>query len=196
MLTHYPNVIRRLGPVVHGWMMRYEAKHKQFTSQAHSTNNFINITKSLAYQNQEFAAEPMSFEININPAKKKTKLTKHSDWNEYTNIFQNRDVNGIYVIEFLHYNSVTFRKGVLFLKADRVHRIKLILQDKSEFLFICQCFSFEKSTISTHSFKINEDSSFQCVLLHLNDLNMKTIVDEVVLDQISYFIADKIDKLK
>lgn len=189
-------MIRRLGPVVHGWMMRYEAKHKQFTVQAQNTNNFINITKSLAYQHQESAAEPMSFENNIEPAKKKTKLTKHSEWNKYTNILLDHDVNSLCVIDFLNYNGFTFRKGFLFLKNDRVYRIKLILQDKSEFLFICQSFTFEKSHISTHSFKINEDLSFPCILLNLNDINIKTVVDEVVLTENSYFIADKLDKLK
>lgn len=91
VLTHYPNVIRRLGPVVHGWMMRYEATHKTFTTHAHNTNNFINITKTLAYQHQEFAAKPISFENKIKPATKKTKLTKHSDFNNYDNIFRDLD---------------------------------------------------------------------------------------------------------
>lgn len=27
-VTHYPNVIRQMGPVIHTWMMRFEAKHK------------------------------------------------------------------------------------------------------------------------------------------------------------------------
>lgn len=80
MLTHYLNVIRRLGPVVHGWMMRYEANHKTFTAQALNTNNFINTTKSLAYHHQQFAAGPISFVNKIEPSKKKTKLINRSDW--------------------------------------------------------------------------------------------------------------------
>lgn len=31
MLTHYPNLILKIGPLIHSWMMRYESKHKVFT---------------------------------------------------------------------------------------------------------------------------------------------------------------------
>lgn len=30
-LTHYPSVIRRMGPPIHMWTMRMESKHKVFT---------------------------------------------------------------------------------------------------------------------------------------------------------------------
>lgn len=197
MITHYPNVIRRLGPVIHGWMMRYEAKHKTFTTQAHNTNNFINITKSLAYQHQEFAAKTISFENKIEPAKKKTKLNEHPNWNSYSDILYDRDVNSLCVIEFLQYNNFTYRRGQLFLKNGQLHRIKLILQDKSDFLFVCEIYLFEKSDVSAHSFKIKEDTVFQCMLLNINELNIKNIVDEVVLGRELniYFIAETLDKI-
>lgn len=50
--THYPNVIRKMGPVIHMWMMRFESKHKYFTDLAKKTNNFINLTKSLSIRHQ------------------------------------------------------------------------------------------------------------------------------------------------
>lgn len=193
-LIHYPNVIRRMGPVIHGWMMRYEAKHKTFTTQARNTNNFINITKSLAYQHQEFAAEMNLFGNKIEPAKKKIKFTKHVDSDIYAEIFHDRDINSLCVIEFLHYNSFTYRRELLFLKNKKVHRIKLILQDKSDFLFVCQIFTFEKSDISAHSFKINNESESQFALFNFNQLNIKKIVDEVVLGENAYFIAESLDK--
>lgn len=52
-LTHYPETIRTVGPLRDIWMMRAEAKHKTFTSFAKSTNNFRNITKSLAQKHQQ-----------------------------------------------------------------------------------------------------------------------------------------------
>ena len=48
-MIHYPECIRQIGPLVHVWSMRYEAKHKFFKS---SIKNFKNITKSLAKKHQ------------------------------------------------------------------------------------------------------------------------------------------------
>lgn len=48
-MIHYPACIRQIGPLVHVWTMRYEAKHKFFKL---SIKNFKNITKSLAKKHQ------------------------------------------------------------------------------------------------------------------------------------------------
>lgn len=53
MLIHYPGVLRAMNPVILGWMMRYEAKHNELSSRAHTTNNNINIAKTLAYNHPE-----------------------------------------------------------------------------------------------------------------------------------------------
>ncbi len=48
-MLHYPRCIRMIGPLVHVWSMRCEAKHKFFKN---SIKNFKNITKSLALKHQ------------------------------------------------------------------------------------------------------------------------------------------------
>lgn len=48
-MTHYSRCIRKIGPLVHVWGMRYEAKHRFFKK---SVKNFKNITKSLALKHQ------------------------------------------------------------------------------------------------------------------------------------------------
>lgn len=45
-MLHYPRCIRKIGPLVHVWSMRFEAKHKFFK------NSIKNITKSLALKHQ------------------------------------------------------------------------------------------------------------------------------------------------
>lgn len=52
-LTHYPSLIRKMGPPIHGWMMRFEAKHQEFTKMARATQNFQNIPKTLSERHQE-----------------------------------------------------------------------------------------------------------------------------------------------
>lgn len=75
-LTHYPNYIRRSGPPKHAWMMRYEAFHRKFTTQAQNTNNYINIAKTLANRHQELHAKPLSFQHKISPSKRLKPVVK------------------------------------------------------------------------------------------------------------------------
>ena len=48
-MIHYPSSIRKIGPLLYVWCMRYEAKHKMFKDYF---KNFKNITKSLAKRHQ------------------------------------------------------------------------------------------------------------------------------------------------
>lgn len=52
-MIHYPQCIRKIGPILHMWCMRYEAKHKFFKTQLKS---FKNITKTLANKHQSCMA--------------------------------------------------------------------------------------------------------------------------------------------
>lgn len=53
IMLHYPSVIHKMGPLIHMWMMRMESKHKVFTDMVKITNNFVNITKTLAHCHQQ-----------------------------------------------------------------------------------------------------------------------------------------------
>lgn len=44
-MVHYPSCMQKIGPLIHCWCMRYEAKHNFFKKQLKS---FKNITKTLA----------------------------------------------------------------------------------------------------------------------------------------------------
>lgn len=52
-MMHYPRCIRNIGPILHMWSMRYEAKHNFFKTQLKS---FKNITKTLAKKHQRYMA--------------------------------------------------------------------------------------------------------------------------------------------
>nr|XP_057925469.1 uncharacterized protein LOC131127529 [Doryrhamphus excisus] len=51
-MVHYPRAIRKLGPLIHFWSMRFEAKHNFFKRVSHITCNFRNICKTMAYRHQ------------------------------------------------------------------------------------------------------------------------------------------------
>ena len=46
-LIHYPAAKCKMGPLVHNWTMRSEAKHGYFVKTPTSVNNFTNISLSL-----------------------------------------------------------------------------------------------------------------------------------------------------
>lgn len=69
-MIHHPHRIRNIGPILHTWCMRYEAKHTFFKQQL---KNFKNITKTLAKKHQNYIAiEPECFSkerLTLGPGK-------------------------------------------------------------------------------------------------------------------------------
>lgn len=85
-MTHYPNAIRKMGPLIHFWMMRFESKHKYFTQLARSTNNYVNIAKTLAHKHQAMICHTNFDFDTIEYSKIITRFTKSSKFNEYKEI--------------------------------------------------------------------------------------------------------------
>ncbi|XDV29615.1 hypothetical protein PO909_032707 [Leuciscus waleckii] len=50
LMIHYPECIRQIGPLIHVWTMRYEAKHRFF--KKNQQKKIKNLTKSLAKKHQ------------------------------------------------------------------------------------------------------------------------------------------------
>ncbi|CAB4007939.1 uncharacterized protein LOC110246895 [Paramuricea clavata] len=75
-MLHYPNQIKRFGPLVHNWCMRFEGKHHYFKLLAQNVRCFKNITKTLATRHQRlqcyWLSEPDGFlrnETEVGPGK-------------------------------------------------------------------------------------------------------------------------------
>lgn len=73
-LTHYSSMIKKHGPVVHLWSMRYEAKHRISKISATSSFNRRNICMSLAIKhqlqlNEVFNKRKLCCTINVGPRK-------------------------------------------------------------------------------------------------------------------------------
>lgn len=45
-MVHYAAIIKKMGPIVFLWSMRFEAKHNYFKMLCHSYHNFKNICKT------------------------------------------------------------------------------------------------------------------------------------------------------
>ncbi|CAD6233663.1 GSCOCG00007243001-RA-CDS, partial [Cotesia congregata] len=53
IVTHYPMIIRKMGPPKNQWTMRYESKNGFLKSYAEKLKNFIDIGFTLAERNQK-----------------------------------------------------------------------------------------------------------------------------------------------
>lgn len=52
-MIHYARIIRKMGPLILLWCMRFEGKHLPFKKLAQCTQNFVNICKTFAFRHQE-----------------------------------------------------------------------------------------------------------------------------------------------
>ncbi|KAF7641019.1 hypothetical protein LDENG_00299320, partial [Lucifuga dentata] len=66
-LEHYPELIRRFGPLVHLWTMRFEGKHRFFKRVVHDTQNFKNVLKTVATRYQHMVAYHLSAPLVFKP---------------------------------------------------------------------------------------------------------------------------------
>lgn len=62
-LMHYPKLIRLMGPIIHLFTLRFEAKHQFFKRVAKACKNYINLGKTMALRHQIWMAHLFSGSI-------------------------------------------------------------------------------------------------------------------------------------
>lgn len=191
MLTHYPNVIEKTGPVIHNWMMRYESAHKQFTHRAHTTNNFINIAKTLACSHQEKMCLEDPVQNDFEHSKNWKKLSDHQ---KYIHLLHDRNVEKIVVLDFLIYSSYEYREGLLFLHDECIYMIHSVLHDSehNQFLFVCEPINVCRFERSLNSIEIVKTQSFY-VLINIDSLKIKETFDKIFADGKMYVFVKNLN---
>ena len=133
-MIHYPACIRQIGPLVHVWTMRYEAKHKFFKS---SIKNVKNITKSLAKKHQLAIAyhwESLAFK-GIESGPVKTELLNDLEHGEiisdYLQLAVSTDVT---VTPWVKWQGMEYRTGLV-VCLDLMDEIPVFGQIDCIFLF-------------------------------------------------------------
>ncbi|XP_008189972.1 uncharacterized protein LOC103311913 [Acyrthosiphon pisum] len=86
-LTHYHSFIKKYGPVIHLWSMRYKAKHKVSTISARSSFNRHNICKTLAVKhqlklNETFMNGKLCNKIKLGPQTELDSIKQHQIQNK------------------------------------------------------------------------------------------------------------------
>lgn len=134
MMVHYANFIRAVGPLVHMSTMRFEMTHKFFTNYARRSNNYINVAKSLAINNQKAVLSHQPYQSQISHAQLRE---FHSSIISDTRIFQ--DNEHIFVTKWLKINNNYYRKGLMIKgNTNSFYEISDAMYQSGHFYFSCE----------------------------------------------------------
>ncbi|XP_039860163.1 uncharacterized protein LOC120716658 [Simochromis diagramma] len=111
-MVHYPRCIRKIGPLIHIWTMRFEAKHKFFKD---CVKNFKNLTVSLARKHQFALAyhwECMSLKaVESGPVKMRSLETQ--EYSEIISPYLHVDLqNTVKLTNWVKCSGVEYRVGL------------------------------------------------------------------------------------
>lgn len=112
-MVHYPSCIRKIGPLIHQWSMRCEAKHKVFKN---TIKNFKNITKSLAKKHQLLIAGHWDTlpanKVEYGPLKS-ISLDKDDDDGDDFADFHNVDPKDMFSANWVKISGTEYRTGLI-----------------------------------------------------------------------------------
>lgn len=153
-LLHYPNIIRKMGPLIHNCMMRYEAKHKEMKGYVNA--NFKNLTKSLAKKHQQQQMRKTdTFKDNISHGV----LTEVKNVCEVERVIIQNHFNGnpeIKITKWLEYHSFRFQAGLFVLVDSKFFEIVQIISIDCDFQFLCSEYDFHEHHKFSNSIKIEK----------------------------------------
>lgn len=136
-LEHYPELIRKFGPLEALWTMRFEAKHSFFKQVARHTNCFKNIPLSLAAKHQLVISYHLSSSTYEKPSLKVTNIStvpvdvlKQEIAQSIEQIYPG--TTEVHFSKYVSSKGLTFRKGMIV-----AHGSTSGLPDFSEILQIC-----------------------------------------------------------
>lgn len=177
-ITHYPNLIRKIGPLIHSWIMRFESKHKVFTDLVHLSYNYKNLPLSLAKRHQERVCvnKNQAYSIVSEISKTSYDVLKYKDNNRYKShllplINDERIVRGL---SFIIIGSLELRPGLLLKEENEVYEIIHVISHNLNNYILCEKYNIlqfeenlnsiniERTGSSFRLFDISKIKSFRC----------------------------------
>lgn len=190
LLMHYPNLMKKFGPLVSFSTMRFESKHKVFKSIIKNSENRKNILKTLALNSQYIYAD---FLCNFDFSEQKMKMIESRTQLENETVEYNEVIfeNNIFYKSII-YRGKLFEKNVVFnvLKNEEhfFGKIVSLLQSNNQIIiqyekfvnFIGNCHLDCYELISTEKnldMIAFDDIKDDCNLSRLYYVNQKTFVN-------------------
>lgn len=193
-LLHYPECIRKMGPLIHLWTMRLESKHKVLTEIGRKKMNFINLPKTLATAHQEMKCKPPALSTQVKPSESFGQFKNTMQYIRFESIIDRdigKDVNDIRVHKLASYDNIEYREGSIIIKNNRIYEIKNVLSIDSKVYFICEMckpLSFNTFCNSIHIENVNDS----LIALAFDTLDDKVVYDKIYAGEMFFLIADKL----
>lgn len=193
-LTHYPNVIRKMGPLKQMSSMRFESKHQVCKGFANDGNNFININKTVALRHQQYMAGVQNSyvdQISYGKSKLIDSNTAENLSNYLPTEFQS--LTKMFELDYIKLNSFEYRKGLLVLKNSSLYKIEQILRVEDKYFFLTKKFDSLGIDIFTNSIKIRITESSALISIDFEELESRTVFEILHRDNGCYIIADTLE---
>lgn len=125
-MLHYAGAIRRLGPLVHYWSMRFEAKHGFFKRLAHITCNFRNICKTMAFRHQMLLCYNLLCEHIFTHHKEigpgcTTSLSSIEGFDQILHKFEHTQLTEVYIPSWVKWKGTEYCPGMTLLVSHSPH---------------------------------------------------------------------------
>lgn len=187
MMIHYANVIRAVGPLVHMSTMRFEMNHKIFTNFVRRSNNFMNVSKSLANSKQTATLFETPYQNVISHGKLRYKLENSRI--ELHEFFEK--IDDIQVTKWLKINSNTYRNG-LYLKGNDMlfYEIIDIFCQNGVFFFGCEECVHGSFDPFLFSIEIRKMSLPKYIIISENEMKVKKTFEKKIVSGKCLIFAD------
>lgn len=187
-MTHMHTSISMVGPLVHMSTLKFEMKHKEFSSDVRKMQNYKNVSQSLA-QNYQIKSMDNCYKNQIKIGRKtrsKVNAIHHS-------FFVNFDFSKLFELKSLKYNSHYYEKGLFIKDNEFFHKIENIFSYESEYYFLCIQYTGIKFDEFLNSLSITENIPKTYKLLCHSKMMYKKSHSHKQLGNSLYIIAETIE---
>lgn len=196
-MLHYPDLIRKMGPLSHMCMMRYEAKHKVFKDYVKSTRNFINVPKSLAVKHQqELLTKTNSYTDDISYGVLSV-IDKNMSTEENESILDyflaNAEINET---KWFQYFNTRFESGLYVLYESSIFKISKILFVCDKMYISCYKFDIVAFSFFSNSLKLKQSLPVNYKVIPFSELITKKTFESKTIEAEIYIKANTLELKK
>lgn len=196
-LTHYPTIVRMMGPLNSMSMIRYEAKHKFFKSIAKRTNNFVNINSTLATAHQRhICIKKRIFYNDVSFSRERVISLKviEDKFGRIPNL-QNTFTSTIFEIYWLKLNIFKYDYGTIIVHGKNLCKIEKIIRHNSQTYFICCQLKFLGLDEFSRSIETEYHDPMNHQIIELGNLCHRKPYSAISIDNRRFIIIDNYDVL-
>lgn len=190
-MLHYANIIRAVGPVIHMSTMRFEMQHKSFTNFGRRSQNYVNVTKSLAVNFQKSKLAQTPYQNVINNGKWRDIPDSCLEYHTDILIESFGKLEHIYVTKWLRINNNFYKKQLILKDNNKAFcEIDEVLASEGNFYFLCHQLEIRNFDKFLCSVEIQERSPTKYLILEEKKLLVKKSFTKNILNNKFYIIAD------